>query len=173
MRTIRLHARSVACALLVALILPLAALAQGSITGTIGGRATDPDGAALPGVTVTATSDGLQGSRVAYTGVNGDFVLPNLPVGTYRVVFALQGMTTIEQIVDVDLGRAARATAALQDTEIEDRIEVLAESPMSRTRPIEAQTNSKIGFTTSLLGSAIAARSSARSPSAGVSATTT
>lgn len=123
------YTRFAACVVLALSILPTLAHGQGSITGNIVGSATDPDGAALPGVTVTATSDGLQGSRVAYTGVNGDFILPNLPVGTYRVVFALQGMTSIEQIVTVDLGRAARATATLQVTEIEESIEVVADTP--------------------------------------------
>ena len=119
------------CGFLALSILPGIVHGQGSITGSIVGNATDPDGAALPGVTVTATSDALQGERVAYTGTNGDFVLTNLPIGSYKVVFSLQGMTTIEQIVTVDLGRAAKAVATLQITEIEESIEVVADTPTS------------------------------------------
>ena len=125
----RLYAHLLVCGLLALLTLPGTASGQGSLTGTLVGRAEDPEGTALPGVTVTATSSGLQGSRVTYTGVNGDFVLPNLPTGSYRVIFSLQGMTTIEQIVTVDLGRAAKATATLQVTEIEESIEVVADTP--------------------------------------------
>jgi hypothetical protein len=130
-------------ALLAVLTLPGAAEAQGSLTGSLVGRAEGPEGAALPGVTVTVTSEALQGERVAYTGANGDFVMPNLPVGTYRVIFALQGMTTIEQIVTLDLGRSARATATLQVTEVEESIEVVADTP---TAVVSQQVSSNYAY---------------------------
>ena len=76
------------------------AFAQGSPTGTISGRVSSEAGA-LPGVTVTATSTSLQGSRTAVTSDNGDFILPLLPPGTYKVAFELQGFRTIEQEVNL------------------------------------------------------------------------
>jgi hypothetical protein len=44
-------------------------------TGTISGRVTSSDGLPLPGVTVTATADILQGARTIVTTANGDFIL--------------------------------------------------------------------------------------------------
>ena len=76
------------------------ALAQGSPTGTISGRVNSDTGA-LPGVTVTATSPALQGSRTAVTSDNGDFILPLLPPGAYTVVFELQGFRTVRQAASV------------------------------------------------------------------------
>jgi hypothetical protein len=140
-----LSAYLLVCGLLALLILPGIVHGQGSITGSIVGRASDPDGAALPGVTVTATSDALQGERVAYTGTNGDFVLTNLPIGSYKVVFSLQGMTTIEQIVTVDLGRSAKAVATLQVTEIEESIEVVADTP---TAVVSKQVSANFSYDT-------------------------
>lgn len=59
--------------------------AQGNPTGTICG-VVDPDGLPLPGVTVTASSDALQGVRTAVTSDHGDFMIPFLPPGVYLVI---------------------------------------------------------------------------------------
>ena len=56
-------------------------------TGTISGHLTSSDGQPLPGVTVTATSTSLQGSRTTVSTANGDFILPLLPPGDYTVTF--------------------------------------------------------------------------------------
>ena len=71
---------------LVALVLPLlmasVLVAQGIPTSTIVGRVIN-EGQGLPGVTVTAKSPALQGTRTAVTSTNGDFVFPNVPPGDY------------------------------------------------------------------------------------------
>lgn len=63
---------------------------QGIPTATLAGHVTN-EGTGLPGVTVTARSASLQGSRVAVTGSSGSFALPNLPPGEYTVTFELSG----------------------------------------------------------------------------------
>ncbi len=63
--------------------------AQG--TATIFGKATDPAGAALPNVTVTATNTETNASREAATNEGGDYTFTNLPIGTYRVTGELTG----------------------------------------------------------------------------------
>ncbi len=103
--------------------------AQARLTGAIAGNVEGPDGDPLPGVSVTATSEALQGSRVVIGGVNGDYLLQSLPAGTYSVVFALEGMTTVKQTVRVDLGLSSRADASLELREIEESIDVIAETP--------------------------------------------
>jgi outer membrane receptor for ferrienterochelin and colicin len=90
---------------LIALILTLAvaagAAAQGNPTGVIRGQVADPDGLALPGVTVTATSPAVQGARTAVTSANGDFIIPFLPPGEYTVVFELQGFAPLTKTLGV------------------------------------------------------------------------
>ena len=71
-----------AVCLLAGLLIAPPLLAQNP-TGTLTGRVTDESGAGLPGVTVTATSPNLQGSRVTQTGGNGDYKLAFLPAGPY------------------------------------------------------------------------------------------
>ena len=66
-------------------------------TGQISGRVTDTSGAVLPGVdvTVTQTSTGLV--RAAVTNESGQYVIPSLPLGPYRLEAALQGFRTFAQ----------------------------------------------------------------------------
>ncbi len=70
-----------------------AQIGQGTLTGVL----TDPQGAVLPGVTVTATSPALIGSRSTTTEVDGRFRLPQLPSGVYKLKFDLSGFTSIER----------------------------------------------------------------------------
>ena len=70
------------------------AFGQGNPTGGIQGRITDPDGLALPGVTVTVASPALQGTRTAVSSTNGDYIIPFLPPGSYTITFELQGFST-------------------------------------------------------------------------------
>lgn len=69
--------------------------------GTVSGRVTSTDGMPLPGVTVTASSDNLQGTRVVVTTENGDFIVPLLPPGTYSVTFDLDGFQQLTRTVGV------------------------------------------------------------------------
>jgi outer membrane receptor protein involved in Fe transport len=83
-------------AVLAAALVPFAAFAQTSrTTGALIGTVTDPQGGALPGVTVTATSPQLQGSRTAVTDEKGEYILPTLPPGTYHLEYVLQGLPTV------------------------------------------------------------------------------
>jgi hypothetical protein len=79
------------------------ALAQGNPTGGVQGRITDPDGLALPGVTVTVASPALQGVRTVVSNENGDYIIPFLPPGAYTTTFELAGFqkTTRDGIVVV------------------------------------------------------------------------
>jgi len=87
--------------------------------GTLSGQVQAEDGSALPGVTVTASSPALQGTRVTVTDGNGFYTLRSLPPGDYEVTYELEGFQTKAQRVkisaaqdsvnDVQLGLAAVA----------------------------------------------------------------
>ena len=67
-------------------------------TGTIRGQIRDEEGSPLPGVTVTATSQGRGLSRTVVTGENGSYALPSLVVETYDVTAQLEGFQ--EQVIE-------------------------------------------------------------------------
>ncbi len=81
-------------------------------TGTIAGRLTDAQGAAVPGVTVTGRNVSTGFLRTGVTDGEGVYRLSALPVGTYDVTAELQGFAKIEnkgivlnvgQTLDVDM----------------------------------------------------------------------
>ena len=84
MRVIRL-------AVVLLVLVPSSAFAQGSITGTV----RDASGAILPGVTVEAASDALiEKVRTAITDGGGQYRIVDLRAGSYAVTFTLQGFST-------------------------------------------------------------------------------
>ena len=89
MRTVR---RSLL--LLTALFIPATVFAQASIAGAT----RDTSGAALPGVTVEASSPVLiEKVRTTVSDDRGLYRIVNLPPGTYSVTFSLQGFNQVKR----------------------------------------------------------------------------
>src|SRR4051794_15704288 len=65
-------------------------LAQGD-RGSITGAVTDAGGARIPAVRITATQRETNAQFKATTTESGEFVLPSLPIGAYRVVIDSDG----------------------------------------------------------------------------------
>ncbi len=117
---------------LLALGLAASAGAQGSVTGSIQGTVEGPDGAPLPGVTVTATSDSLvAGEMRAVTDVRGIYRFPSLPSGTYVLDASLVGMRTVRREgVKVTLGQSLAVDLTMTMAEAADEIVVTGEAPL-------------------------------------------
>src|SRR5262249_40915579 len=64
-------------------------------TGNVTGRVLDPQGAAVPGATVTAKSAATGFTRSEVSDAQGVYRLSALPVGTYDITAELQGFTTV------------------------------------------------------------------------------
>jgi len=118
-----------AIVILVGLLLTGVAIAQE--TGDIVGKVTDEDGVGLPGVAITASSPSLQGQRTAVSGADGSYRLPILPVGTYTLVFELQGFAKLTQeAVIVSLGMGTSVNVQMTIATIEEQLTVVAETPL-------------------------------------------
>src|SRR3954469_10443243 len=77
----------------VCLILLAATLASAQ---TLAGAVRDTSGAVLPGVAVEASSPALiEKQRATVTDGNGQYQIPNLPPGAYKVTFTLGGFATV------------------------------------------------------------------------------
>src|ERR1051325_10910589 len=66
-----------------------------SMGSALSGRVVDESGAALPGVTVTATDDATGFTRSVVTASDGTYRFPSLQVGTYTVTTDLSGFNTV------------------------------------------------------------------------------
>src|SRR5271163_4833714 len=60
-------------------------LAYGQAVSQISGTVTDSSGAAVVGVQITAIQTDTDTKRMATTDDAGTYVLPNLPIGPYRI----------------------------------------------------------------------------------------
>jgi hypothetical protein len=124
-------ARCLFCCLLI-LSVASVALAQGRDTGAIRGIITDPDGAALPGVTVTLSSEALLGgTRTATTTLAGIYRFPGLPPGTYELLVTLTGFRTV-QVADIGVHVASTLTfdALLELAGVAETLTVTGEAPI-------------------------------------------
>src|SRR2546425_13146584 len=79
--------------LLVACLSALIASPAGaqSTFATLTGTVLDSSGGVLPGVTITVTNTRTQGTRTVVTDDVGNYLVPNLDAGEYRVVTTLAG----------------------------------------------------------------------------------
>jgi outer membrane receptor protein involved in Fe transport len=92
----------------------VSAMAQSSTTGSIEGTVTDPNGAAIRGASVTATSPNLISAQTTTTNDNGHFMLSALPPGKYKVTIDASGFGKYEKDnIEVNLSRNSSADAQL------------------------------------------------------------
>ena len=103
------------------------AFAQTTTTGSIEGTVSDPTGAAVAGVTVTATRQGGR-SATATTNEEGFFRLPALEPGTYVVSVASEkGFAKFEQSnVPVNLSKISTVTIQLSPQGAAETVTVTA-----------------------------------------------
>jgi outer membrane receptor protein involved in Fe transport len=106
------------------------AAAQTSTTGSIEGTVTDVNGAAVPGVTVTATSPNLIRPQTATSNDEGIYRIPNLPPGRYTVtVEAAKGFGEFRQTdVDVNLSKTSTVAVSLRPAGATEVVNVTASS---------------------------------------------
>jgi hypothetical protein len=125
----------------VQLALALAALAtplcfgQGLTNAGIRGHVADPSGAAVGGATVTASSPALLVAQVTtQTDSSGEYKLPDLPIGTYKVTYQSSGFQQfVRENVVLTAGFTATLDVALKVGNLSETVTVQAESPVVDT----------------------------------------
>ena len=124
---------SVVCLVVVSLLVPALVLGQGT-TGRILGRISDPSGAVLSQVKVTATNDATGVSRDALSNENGDYVFPDLPVGTYTLTFDLTGFKkAVRHAINLDVNDVKTLNMAMQLGGAQEVVDVTSEAPLVDT----------------------------------------
>ncbi len=105
-----------------------AASAQ-TFRGTILGTVTDASGAAVAGANITVKNQDTGILRTTQTTADGEYRVPELPVGTYTVTVEMSGFqTAITRDVKVDVASEVRADVTLKPGQVSQRIEVSGES---------------------------------------------
>ncbi len=115
------------------LIFPALSLAQGT-GGRVLGRVADPSGAVLNGVKVTAVNEATGVARDAQTGDSGDYVFPDLPVGTYTFNFELTGFKKdVRKGVALDVNQVITLNMTMQLGGAQEVVDVTSEAPLVDT----------------------------------------
>ena len=105
-----------------------------TLTGTIQGTVTDPDGAVVTGVAVTVVNTGTNQSRTVSTNASGNYSAPGLPVGSYALEASLAGFNTERRTgITLQIDQSARFDIILQVGAINQVIEVVADTPLLQT----------------------------------------
>lgn len=112
----------------------IAQLAQGELRGTI----VDESGAVLPGVNLTATHVETGTSRTATTAANGTYLMPAMPLGTYKVTAELSGFgTSIREGFRLGVGEAVTINFTLKVAALQESVTVSGAAPIIDTKKSE------------------------------------
>jgi outer membrane receptor protein involved in Fe transport len=117
--------------------------AQTTPTGVLTGQVLDSSGAVLPGVSVTAASPSLQGTRSALSSANGDYIIPFLPAGEYVVSFEVSGFQKLQKRIRVQLAETVPLDAQLSLAAVSEELTVTAEAPTDFTSSATAASSYK------------------------------
>src|SRR5437867_8393338 len=104
-------------------------------TAQISGTVKDASGAVLPGVEVTATQTETGIARSTVSNQTGVYVLPNLPLGPYKLEASLTGFRTLVQtgiVLQVNSNPVINVT--LEVGQRSEQVEVQANAALVETR---------------------------------------
>jgi hypothetical protein len=110
-------------------------MAWAQATAELNGRVTDQSGGVLPGVTVTVTQTDTGFSRSVVTDDNGNYAIPNLPTGPYRLEVMLQGFRSYVQTgIVLQVAATPTINAVLSVGSLEETVSVEAAAPLVDVR---------------------------------------
>lgn len=102
-----------------------------ALSASIIGVITDPNGATIPGATVTAL--GPSNGSTHADGA-GHYAISELPTGTYRLRTSAPGFSSVELSLDVDGKKPITANVSLPVGSVSQTVTVASETPIVETR---------------------------------------
>jgi hypothetical protein len=114
-----------------------------AVNATLLGTVTDSSGASVANAKVTTTETNTGISHSSQTNESGNYVFPDLPPGTYRVVAEQQGFKRESRAgIDLVVNSTERVDLVLQPGNMSETITVEAETPILQTE--RADTGRKL-----------------------------
>src|SRR5437016_13157093 len=117
--------------------------------GTILGLVTDSSGAVIPSAKVQVVKIDTNTTTDLATNGAGLYTAPNIPLGTYRLVFQAQGFgKLIREPVEIRAGAQVRVDVTLTPGAVSDSVTISAEAPLLDVATI----SNSAGFKSDLVG---------------------
>jgi hypothetical protein len=116
----------------------LIAHAQTSINGSLRGRVTDTNGAAVAGAKVTLTNAGANTSQIATTGDDGSYIFARVVPSNYSIVAEKTGFKqTLRKNLVVAVNEAAVADLTLEIGSVNETISIEAGASIVQSQSVE------------------------------------
>ncbi|HXB22521.1 MAG TPA: TonB-dependent receptor [Candidatus Solibacter sp.] len=120
----------------------LMGFSQSASTATVRGRVVDPQDAVVTNATVTATNTATGISRSVSTTSAGDYVIPNLPPGTYDVKVESKSFAPNEsKALHLNVGDQRDLNFKLAISGASSTVEVTAVAPLIETTKTDVSTS--------------------------------
>ncbi len=106
-------------------------------TGNIQGTVSDSTGAVIPDSSVTLTDEATHVTRTTKSNGAGDFVFPNVPIGTYDLAAAAPGFRSyLQRSIVLEVGSSIAVNPQLAVGKAEVQIEVQSEALALQTEDV-------------------------------------
>ena len=112
-----------------------------STTAQMLGKVVDQTGAVIPNATIDVQNTGTGLDRTVISSGAGEYVIPSLPVGTYKLKAAVAGFKSYSQTgIVLEDGQSARVDVTLQIGSSAETVEVSAEAVQVDTSSASIRT---------------------------------
>jgi hypothetical protein len=129
------------CSVLLVLASSMLLTAQNVVlTGSLGGRVTDPSGAIVPGASVVVQSLATGVQQSAETNRAGLYRFPVVMPGTYSITASLKGFRDVQVLVRVLVGNTTSQDIKLRVGASADTVKVIGTTPLLRPEESSAST---------------------------------
>jgi hypothetical protein len=107
----------------------------GQSTAQVSGSVRDQSGAVLPGVEVTAMQTATGLSRSVVSNETGSYIIPNLPIGPYRLEASLPGFRKFVQTgIVLQVNANPEINVVMEVGQVAETVEVQADAALVETR---------------------------------------
>ncbi|MGH9907106.1 MAG: carboxypeptidase regulatory-like domain-containing protein [Pyrinomonadaceae bacterium] len=122
---------------LVCLLFSLPAMGQTAGTGALTGTVTDQQNAIVSGVEITVTNEATGEKRTVVSQDNGDYAVPQLLPGSYRIDFARTGFkTAVKTGLRVNVTETSRLDIQLEVGQVTETVSVTSEAELLQTESV-------------------------------------
>ncbi len=121
------------------LISPISARSQ-AVNATLSGKITDASGGSVAKANVTASNLATGFSRSAQSSDNGEYSIPALPAGEYKVSVEFSGFGKQTKNITLQVGQAAELGFTLSPGEMVQKVEVEATTELAEPTRTQVST---------------------------------